>query len=130
MSGASPPFHTSGGPLLGRERECEVLNRLLDGVRGGRGGVLGVHGEAGVGKDGPARVRGRGGTGVSKRPDIRGRSGDGAPVRGGSAAVLLVPRPCRQSPTAPARGARRRVRADHAARSGSVLGWAGDPRPI
>jgi DNA-binding CsgD family transcriptional regulator/tetratricopeptide (TPR) repeat protein len=50
MSGASPPFHTSGGPLLGRDRECEVLNRLLDGVRGGRGGVLVVHGEAGVGK--------------------------------------------------------------------------------
>jgi tetratricopeptide (TPR) repeat protein len=36
--------------LLGRERECEVLDRLLDGVRGGHGGVLVVHGEAGVGK--------------------------------------------------------------------------------
>jgi DNA-binding CsgD family transcriptional regulator len=36
--------------LLGRERECEVLNRLLDGVRGGRGQVLVVHGEPGVGK--------------------------------------------------------------------------------
>jgi DNA-binding CsgD family transcriptional regulator len=36
--------------LLGREREREVLDRLLDGVRGGRGGVLVVHGEAGVGK--------------------------------------------------------------------------------
>jgi DNA-binding CsgD family transcriptional regulator len=33
--------------LLGREREREVLDRLLDGVRGG---VLVVHGEAGVGK--------------------------------------------------------------------------------
>src|SRR5437764_6594986 len=50
MSGASPPFHTSGGPLLGRKREREVLDRLLGGVRGGRGGVLVVHGEAGVGK--------------------------------------------------------------------------------
>jgi DNA-binding CsgD family transcriptional regulator len=50
MSGASPPLPTSGRPLLGREREREVLDRLLDGVRGGRGGVLVVHGEAGVGK--------------------------------------------------------------------------------
>ena len=36
--------------MLGREREREVLDRLLAGVRGGRGGVLVVHGEAGVGK--------------------------------------------------------------------------------
>jgi DNA-binding CsgD family transcriptional regulator len=36
--------------LLGREREREVLGRLLDAVRGGRGGVLVVDGEAGVGK--------------------------------------------------------------------------------
>ena len=36
--------------MLGREREREVLDRLLDGVRGGHGGVLVMHGEAGVGK--------------------------------------------------------------------------------
>jgi DNA-binding CsgD family transcriptional regulator len=36
--------------LIGREREREVLDRLLDGVRGGRGGVLVADGEAGVGK--------------------------------------------------------------------------------
>ena len=36
--------------MLGREREREVLDRLLDGVRGGHGGVLVVHGEPGVGK--------------------------------------------------------------------------------
>src|SRR6202035_2232338 len=46
----SGPVLSSGGRLLGREREREVLDRLLDGVRGGRGGVLVVHGEAGVGK--------------------------------------------------------------------------------
>src|SRR6202049_2598412 len=46
----SGPVLWSGGQLLGRERECEVLDRLLDGARGGRGGVLVVHGEAGVGK--------------------------------------------------------------------------------
>jgi DNA-binding CsgD family transcriptional regulator len=50
MSGASPPVLRSGRTLLGRQREREALDRLLDGVRAGRGGVLVVHGEAGVGK--------------------------------------------------------------------------------
>src|SRR5450432_2164707 len=50
MNGMSGPVLSSGGQLLGQEREREVLDRLLDGVRGGRGGVLVVHGEAGVGK--------------------------------------------------------------------------------
>ena len=51
MSGASPPvLGCQAGQLLGREREREVLDRLLDGARGGRGGVLVVHGEPGVGK--------------------------------------------------------------------------------
>jgi DNA-binding CsgD family transcriptional regulator len=36
--------------LLGREREREVLGRLLKAGRGGDGGVLVMHGEAGVGK--------------------------------------------------------------------------------
>jgi DNA-binding CsgD family transcriptional regulator len=46
----SPPVLVSGEQLLGRERERDVLDRLLDGVRGGRGGVLVVYGEPGVGK--------------------------------------------------------------------------------
>jgi DNA-binding CsgD family transcriptional regulator len=46
----SGPVLSSGAPLLGREREREVLDRLLDAVRGGRAGVSVVHGEAGVGK--------------------------------------------------------------------------------
>jgi DNA-binding CsgD family transcriptional regulator len=50
MRGASSPVLSPGGRLLGRERERETLDRLLDGVRGGRGGVLVVHGEAGIGK--------------------------------------------------------------------------------
>ena len=50
MSGASPPVLRSGRRLLGRERECEVLDELLNGVRTGDGGVLVMHGEAGVGK--------------------------------------------------------------------------------
>jgi DNA-binding CsgD family transcriptional regulator len=36
--------------LLGREREREALDGLLDGARAARGGVLVIHGEAGVGK--------------------------------------------------------------------------------
>jgi DNA-binding CsgD family transcriptional regulator len=50
MSEGSPQILASGRQLLGREREREVLDRLLDGVRSGRGGVLMMHGEAGVGK--------------------------------------------------------------------------------
>jgi tetratricopeptide (TPR) repeat protein len=36
--------------LRGRRAECDVLNGLLEGVRGGRSAVLVVWGEAGVGK--------------------------------------------------------------------------------
>jgi len=50
MSEASPPVLSSDGQLFGREHEREALERLLDGVRSGRGGVLVVYGEAGVGK--------------------------------------------------------------------------------
>ena len=50
MSGASPPVVSTRGKLFGRARECEVLDRLLAGVRGGSSGVLVVDGEAGVGK--------------------------------------------------------------------------------
>src|SRR4051812_35651135 len=50
MSAASPPLLRPDGQLFGRDREREALERLLAGVRDGRGGVLVVHGEAGVGK--------------------------------------------------------------------------------
>jgi DNA-binding CsgD family transcriptional regulator len=50
MNGVSPPVLWSGAQLIGREREREALDRLLDGVRGGHGGVLVADGEAGVGK--------------------------------------------------------------------------------
>jgi len=39
-----------GQRLLGRQREREVLDRLLEGAQAGHGGVLVVHGEPGVGK--------------------------------------------------------------------------------
>src|SRR5579871_4823601 len=51
MSALSPPVLRSGRTLVGREPEREAIDRLLDGVRaGGGGGVLVMHGEAGVGK--------------------------------------------------------------------------------
>ncbi|HVD29463.1 MAG TPA: ATP-binding protein, partial [Mycobacteriales bacterium] len=44
-------FERSTSPVLrGRRRECAALASLLDGVRGGRGAVLVLRGEAGVGK--------------------------------------------------------------------------------
>jgi len=47
---ASDPL--SGGSLtfLDRQRECELLDGLLHAVRNGRGGVIVVRGEAGIGK--------------------------------------------------------------------------------
>ena len=44
--------HGAGPPvvLLGRTRECEVLDRLLADVRGGQSAVLVIRGEAGIGK--------------------------------------------------------------------------------
>src|ERR1700722_9392917 len=36
--------------LLGRQRECEVLDGVLEGARDGRSGVLALYGEPGVGK--------------------------------------------------------------------------------
>jgi DNA-binding CsgD family transcriptional regulator len=44
------PTSAPGAQLLGRQREREVLSRLLGAARGGDGGVLVVHGEPGVGK--------------------------------------------------------------------------------
>jgi DNA-binding CsgD family transcriptional regulator len=51
MSGApSRVRFLAGGQLLGREPERDVLDRLLDAGCAGRGGVLVVHGEPGIGK--------------------------------------------------------------------------------
>ncbi len=54
MSGASsalgPVTRLQGSQLVGRRRERELLDRVLEAAGGGDGGVLVVHGEAGVGK--------------------------------------------------------------------------------
>ncbi len=49
MTGSVPPEVSYRG-LIGRRRECEELARRLKEARGGRGAVLVVRGEAGVGK--------------------------------------------------------------------------------
>src|SRR5215831_645518 len=41
---------TTGEQLLGRQRERDVLDRVLEEARDGRGGVLALYGDAGVGK--------------------------------------------------------------------------------
>jgi hypothetical protein len=64
MNGGSPSVLWSGAQLLGREGERQVLDRLLDGVRGGHGGVLVMDGEAGVGCPNPPSVP-RHGDGIS-----------------------------------------------------------------
>jgi DNA-binding CsgD family transcriptional regulator len=50
MNGAIARVGPPAGQLFGREREREVLDRLLDGALSGAGGVVVVHGEPGVGK--------------------------------------------------------------------------------
>ncbi len=43
-------LHAATLPLLGRERERGVLNRVLAGARSGHGSVLALYGESGIGK--------------------------------------------------------------------------------
>lgn len=48
--GAAPRLHGSELPLVGRARELAVLDRLVAATRDGRGGVVELSGEVGVGK--------------------------------------------------------------------------------
>ena len=50
MRGGATASGLPGGQLLGRQREREVIDRLLAAARGGDGGVLVMYGEPGVGK--------------------------------------------------------------------------------
>jgi AAA ATPase domain len=74
-----------GAVLFGRRRESEVLDNLLETVRGGQGEALVVLGEAGIGKT--ALLDHAIGSAAGFRV-ARGRRpvGDGASVRGSSAA--------------------------------------------
>jgi AAA ATPase domain len=50
MNGGMSRVRLAGGPVFGREREREVLDRLLDGALNASSGVVVVNGEPGVGK--------------------------------------------------------------------------------
>ncbi|MGP0034044.1 MAG: helix-turn-helix transcriptional regulator [Solirubrobacteraceae bacterium] len=50
MSGALSAVRPSRDRLLGRQRELDAIDRLIDAAHGGRGGALVVQGEPGVGK--------------------------------------------------------------------------------
>jgi KaiC/GvpD/RAD55 family RecA-like ATPase len=50
MTESSQPILSSAVQVLGGEREREVLDQLLERAGVGRGGVLVMHGEPGVGK--------------------------------------------------------------------------------
>ena len=45
-----PSVGSAAVALLGRDRECAVVDRLLAGARSGRGGCLVLGGVAGIGK--------------------------------------------------------------------------------
>ena len=87
MSDSPPSGFLPGRHLFGREHEREVLDRLLADRRGG---VLVLHGEAGVGKTALLEYAVEAAQSFGS-PDVRRRSGDGAPIRSGSAAVFPVP---------------------------------------
>jgi predicted ATPase len=112
--------------LLGREREREVLDRLLDG---GRGGVLVVHGEAGVGKTALLEyaVEAARGFRIARTSGVEAEME--LPFAAAQQLCSPLPRLFGPSPAARARGARRRVRTHHGARAKSVLSWIGGPQP-
>ena len=46
----SDPFSAPPRALLDRQRECALLDELLEAARAGRGGIMVIRGEAGIGK--------------------------------------------------------------------------------
>jgi AAA ATPase domain len=75
-----------GAVLFGRRRESEVLDNLLETVRGGQGEALVVLGEAGIGKTALLDHAIGSAAGIPSRARGRRPVGDGASVRGSSAA--------------------------------------------
>ena len=88
--------------LLGRAREREVFDRLLENVRKAQSAVLVVRGEAGIGKTALLRHAARQASGFRCRADRRRRGRDGAAVRRPASAVRADARPARRAPGAAA----------------------------
>ena len=125
-----PIRHTraTGFVLRGRRRECAAIDRVLDGVRAGRSGVLVLRGEPGVGKSALLELRRRLRR-MPRRPGGRGRLRDGARVRRPAPAVRADARSARAAAGPAARRARHGVRADARAAARSLPRRAGRPDP-
>ena len=124
--GTSRPV-SPGGQLVGRQREREILNRLLDA---GRGGVLVVHGEAGVGKTALLEYAVETGRGYQ----VARTSGVEAEAELPFAALQQLCSPfldlLDHLPQPQQRGARGSVRTQWWDGAESVLGRIGSPRPL
>ena len=96
MAARRPPV------LLGRASERELLDRLLENVRGGQSAVLVIRGEAGVGKTALLHYCARQASGFRVAQDRRRRVRDGAAVRGAASALRADARPARRASRAPA----------------------------
>ena len=103
MAARRPPV------LLGRARERQAFDRLLENVRRGQSAVLVVRGEAGVGKTALLQHCAAPGGRLPRRADRRRRGRDGAAVRRPAPAVRADARPARRAPGAAARRAVRRA---------------------
>ena len=100
--------------LRGRSSEREVLDRLLENVRGGQSARPGHPRRGGCRQDGAAAPLRSAGVGLPGRADRGRRVRDGAAVRGAASALRADARPARRAPRAaagrPARRARPLVR--------------------
>ena len=124
-----PATHLPSSGLLGRQSECEALDRLVAGVRGGPEPRAGPARRGGRRQDRAAGAPGGERLGVPGRPRGGRRVRDGAPVRRPARAVRADARP----PAAPSGPAARRaehgVRARRGPAAGPVHGRAGGAEP-
>ena len=104
MAAQRPPV------LRGRASEREVLDRLLENVRGGQSAVLVIHGEAGVGKTALLRYCARQASGFRVAADRGRRVRDGVAVRRRCISSARRCWPARRASRAAAARPERRVR--------------------
>ena len=115
--------------LLGRRRERNLVDHLLEQVRGRRSGVLVLRGEAGVGKtalleyavESASALRVVRAAGVESEMELA--------VRGAASAVRADARPARAASRSAARRAGDRVRAERGRGAGPLPGRPGGAEP-
>src|SRR5580704_3382984 len=111
--------------LLDRERERAALDDLLTDLRSGRGRVLVVRGEAGVGKSALLEYVVGAAAGMRVARAVGGGIGDGAGIRQLASAVRAAAGPAGAAAGSAARRARDRVRAADGRCAGPVPGRPG-----